>query len=330
VWSLAGDLEYVLSHRDVHDFHVFEASSWALAASRMQTERRRDLWQEALPSVELADRLRRMPLFEYTSVDELFRLARVGRQVRYEPGHVLYERGAAASSLQFVLDGRIKCEGPDGRLEMAAPAALAFEEILEGSPMESTVTAVNKVTTLSMTPDEFLAVLSENVELSAGLFRQFIKARRLDTGHAIVRGGSPGLKPVGSWPAVPGELRAVDRLLVLQSSRLLAHATAAQLWSLSQIARPVTLAAGAEAVKANAEPAMLFVMAGTLRVDGETAGPGDVIGVHETLAGTRLDATVTAVDSATALKIDRGELFDLLADHTGLLQGLFSKLVHQP
>jgi CRP-like cAMP-binding protein len=187
-----------------------------------------------------------------------------------------------------------------------------------------------------MTPAEFLAVLSENVELAGGLFRQFITARGLDSGHAIVRGGTPGLKPggsmprpLGSWPS-PGELRAVDRLLVLQSSPLLAHATAAQLWSLSQIARPVTLPVGAEALKADAEPAMLFVVAGTLRVDGDTAGPGDVIGVHETLAGSRLGATVSVIEPATVLRVDRGELFELLADHTDLLQGLFSKLVRRP
>jgi CRP-like cAMP-binding protein len=191
--------------------------------------------------------------------------------------------------------------------------------------MACTVTATSQVTTLSMTPDEFLAVLSENVELTAGLFRQFITARRLDAGHTIVRGNGSSLTGLAA-----GELRPVDRLLVLQSNPLLAHATAAQLWSLSQIAQPVTLAAGAEAVKANAEPAMLFVVAGTMRVDGDTAGPGDVIGLHETLAGTRLGATVTATDAVTVLKVERGELFELLADHTGLLQGLFSKLVRQP
>jgi hypothetical protein len=118
----------------------------------MPAERRRDVWQEALPSVELADRLRRMPLFTFTSVDELFRLARVGRQVRYEPGHVVYERGAAPASFELVLDGQVLCEGPRGRQEMSAPAALGFEEILEGAPMGATVTAANKVTTRSMTP----------------------------------------------------------------------------------------------------------------------------------------------------------------------------------
>jgi len=29
------------------------------------------------------------------------------------------------------------------------------------------------------------------------------------------------------------------------------------------------------------------------------------------------------------LKVDRGELFELLADHTNLMQGLFSSLVRQ-
>jgi CRP-like cAMP-binding protein len=75
---------------------------------------------------------------------------------------------------------------------------------------------------------------------------------------------------------------------------------------------------------------MLCVLAGTLRVDGDTAGPGDVIGVHETLAGSRLDGTVTVIEPATVLKVDRGELFELLADHTDLLQGVFSQLVRQP
>jgi len=36
LWALAGDLEHVLAHRDVRHWHVFEAASWALAASRMR------------------------------------------------------------------------------------------------------------------------------------------------------------------------------------------------------------------------------------------------------------------------------------------------------
>ena len=40
----------------------------------------------AASAVELASRLRSVPLFAFASVDELFRIALLGRQVRYEPG----------------------------------------------------------------------------------------------------------------------------------------------------------------------------------------------------------------------------------------------------
>ena len=107
MWSLADDLEHVLAHRDVRDQDVFEAASWALAANRVKAERRKQLWQEPLPAVELADRLRKVPLFDFTHVDELFRLARLGRQVRYEQGRAVCERGELAASIQFLLDGRV-------------------------------------------------------------------------------------------------------------------------------------------------------------------------------------------------------------------------------
>ncbi len=67
IWSLADDIEHVLAHRDVHDWYVFEAASWALAEQRMPAERRRELWREPLPAAELAGRLRMLPLFASVS-----------------------------------------------------------------------------------------------------------------------------------------------------------------------------------------------------------------------------------------------------------------------
>jgi hypothetical protein len=77
LWS-ADDPEH-FRHRDVRDLDVFEAASRALAANRVQPERRKELWQEPLPAA-FADRLRRVPLFDFTHVDELNRLARLGRR----------------------------------------------------------------------------------------------------------------------------------------------------------------------------------------------------------------------------------------------------------
>ena len=128
-------------------------------------------------------------------------------------------------------------------------------------------------------------------------------------------------------------LRPVDRVLLLQSSPLLANATAAQLWRLSALAREATVAAGAEAFPKGSEAAILIVLSGSLAVEGAgvegTATAGDVIGMYETLAGSALGASVKAVKESRVLRIDRGGLFELLADHTDLLQGIFSMLLRR-
>jgi AAA family ATP:ADP antiporter len=330
MWSLADDLEHVLAHRDVRDQHVFEAASWALAAHRMPSQTRHALWQEPLPSVELADRLRRLPLFAYTQVNELFRLARLGRQVRHEAAQRLYQRGEQPQTVQFLLDGRVQSASPSGVIEIAAPAPLAVEETLEGSPMAATVTAMERAITLALTNDEFLALLAENVELAEGLFRMLIATHHLGVGHPLIRGTvPPDLKARTS-----DELAPVDRLLLLQSSPLLAHATATQLWRLSVIARPVTLAVGSEPITRGGEAAILIVLSGSVSItspDGqaEVATAGDVIGAYETLGGTTFEATLTVTAAATALRLERDSLFELLADHTDLLQGVFSILLRR-
>jgi CRP-like cAMP-binding protein len=93
----------------------------------------------------------------------------------------------------------------------------------------------------------------------------------------------------------------------------------------------MTIAPGAEAFAKGSEAAILIVLAGSLRVEGEdqagTATAGDVIGIYETLAGSPIHAKVTANKESNVLRIDRRGLFELLADHTDLLQGTFSILL---
>ncbi len=327
LWSLANDLEHVLAHRDVRDQHVFEAASWALAGNRLQGGRRRELWQEPLPTVELADRLRKVPLFDFVDVRELFRLARLGRQVRYENGRTLYERGATVTTVQFLLDGTVEIAAADGRQVLQAPTALGFEELIEGSPMSAKIVAAGRAIALSLTSDEFLALLSENVELAEGLFRMMIESRGLHTGRPLIHGSLPPDLKDRSHAA----LQPIDRVLLLQSSPLLSHATAAQLWRMAAIARPITIAGGKTVLERGGEAAILIVLAGSLNVESAdfagTATSGDVIGMYETLAGVKLDATITAHGESHLLRLDRHALFELLADHTDLLQGVFSILL---
>jgi CRP-like cAMP-binding protein/HEAT repeat protein len=326
MWNLADDIEHILAHRDPRDWYVFEAASWALAAHRMPAERRKALWQEPLPTVELADRLRKIGVFSFASVDELFRIAGLGRQVRYEAGRTLYERDATPSTVQFLLEGRVNAtpaKGPSQAID--APTPVAFEEVLEGSRMQSTITAVEPVIALSLTTDELLALLSENVELAEGIFRTLMQNR--PGWQAVVHGEiSSELQR-----KVAVGLQQVDRVLLLQGIPLLSHATAEQLLGMAAIARHVPLKAGTDPMSGGTA-SILLVLNGSLRIERkggqvETAAAGDVVGIYETLGGTPFAATVTVTGDGSALKLDRSEVFDLLANHTDLLQGVFSGML---
>ena len=227
--------------------------------------------------------------------------------------------------MQFLLDGQVTIAGPKGKQEVRAPAALGVEELLEGAPMRASVVAAEPAITLSMSADDFLTLLSENVELAEGIFRMMIESHGLGTGHTLIHGSLPPELRVEA-------LRAVDRVLLLQASPLLSHATAAQLWRLSAIARPVTIASGKEAIPRGSDAAILIVLSGALQVETGagmvgTATAGDVIGMYETLAGAKLDATITAHSTTHALRLDNDALFELLADYTDLLQGVFATIV---
>ncbi len=326
LWNLADDIEHVLAHRDPRDWYVFEAASWAMAAHRMPAERRKELWQEPLPAVELADRLRRIPVFSFASVDELFRIAGLGQQVRYESGRTLYQRDTKPSTVQFLLEGRVNAAPAKAPAqEIDAPAPVAFEEVLEGSRMNATITALEPAITLSLTTDEFLALLSDNVELAEGIFRMLMQNR--PAWQAVVHGEiMPELQR-----KVAGGLQPVDRVLLLQASPLLSHATAEQLLGMAVIARQVPLAIGKDPMGVGTS-SMLIVLDGSLRIERkggqvETADSGDVVGIYETLGGVPFAATVTVTSPGVALKLERSEVFDLLANHTDLLQGIFSGML---
>jgi CRP-like cAMP-binding protein len=325
VWQVAADMEFALNHHDPRDHYVIEAASWALAARPSSTDERQAGWLEPLPTVELANRLRRLSLFDYVSVDELFRIAETARQVRYEPGRPVCHQGERPDPLQFLIDGEVRFD--DGS-RVTPPSPLAFEEALEGVPIGASVHASGVAITLSLSHEEFLTLLSDNPEVVQGLFKMLIETR----GGAAWRDVVHGRIPEEIARRAENGLPPIDRALLLQESPLLSRATGEHLLRLAAIAREVPLTQGATLVRDGDDPAIYIVLNGELTLDGsgttaQIVRPGDAVGFVETLAGVRADVTIRVLRAGTALRLDGRELFDLLSDHVDLLQGLFSALL---
>ena len=74
-----------------------------------------DSSSEGLPVVALVDRIRATPVFAALSIDELFRVAEVGQEIRHQAGREISRAGQAADEVFFLLEGALEATGETGR-----------------------------------------------------------------------------------------------------------------------------------------------------------------------------------------------------------------------
>ena len=324
VWGLAPDIEHVLAHRDVRDWYVFEAASWALAEHRMPAERRRELWLEPLPAAELAWRLRHLPLFASVTVDELFRVAGASRQVRHEPGTVLLQEGSVPSTIHLLLDGRVTAAARKASpRSIEPPAALGLAEALQGQPMPETVKTTEVAVTLALTTEELRALLSDNSDLVTGLFATLAESVSSPDVPVHPTGAATELQHIAT-----GGLSAVDKVLALQRVPIFTRVSADEMRHLANIAVAVEMQHGSVLFAESAPPALWLVLAGEVALNGSgaavTASAGDIIGSVFTMAGRSLDRSASVRQSGMALKIEHDELFEVLGERPELLRQMFA------
>jgi ATP:ADP antiporter, AAA family len=327
-WTLAEDIEHVLSHRDVRDWFVFETASWALAERRLSAERRRELWREPLPAAALAGRLRALPLFARVTVDELFRIAGSGRQARHEPGTVLLQEGIVPTTVHVLLDGHVllsrQSEAPS---TIGAPAALGLEEVLQGAPANATARAVDLVVTLALPVDDLRTLLADNTDLVRGLFATLTQSWGADAMPLVA-----STTAAADFEALADKgLTAVEKVLALQRVPMFTRVDAADMLGLANAAHTVPIVAGRALFEASALPALWIVLAGEVALELPDRPPvvaraGDVVGTRALLTGQPLGIAANGTTQGLALRIDREDFFDSIEQRPGMLAPLFSAL----
>jgi hypothetical protein len=129
-----------------------------------------------------------------------------------------------------------------------------------------------------------------------------------------------------------GLRQPLEKVLMIRENPLLERATVSQLLDLATVTREVSLTHGSVLFNETDPPALYYVLTGEIRLDGNgastvIAGAGSTIGMSETLAGVSLGRRAVVTRDGLALRLDHDELFDVLADHIDLLQGVFSALL---
>jgi len=304
--SLKGDYDYIATHRSPRDAFVCEAALWAARGNGASND--------GLPVVALVDRIRTTPVFVGLSIDELFRVAEVGLEIRHQAGREISRAGQPPDEVFFLLDGALEVRGDDGpEKELSAPAVANVEEVLQGIPLKNTIRAIEHTIGFRVPAAVFLTMVSDNILMAQGLFRLLLgeSSYRLHQGVTSQQISTPGGHSFRRDP-------------------LLAAATAAQLLALRASSSEVPLTAGSVVFEADSPPAAYQVLEGEVRLESPdrpsvVATKGTTFGVADTLAGTPSGWRAVAAANGRALRLDRDDLFGVMADHVDLMQSLFAE-----
>jgi CRP-like cAMP-binding protein len=282
-----------------------------------------------VPAVVVARELRKIPLFRFVSVDELFRFSTIARQVRHGEGTTFQQHGAPAEYIQVLIEGRAALSEGDHQEDAISPPALfGFREVLEGSAYRETATAKETSICLAMASDDFRSTLAENIEMAEGLFQMLLNVRKENDPPSIWK------RRISDSPSGDGGMRPIDKALLLQQLPIFTEAGAEEVLELSAIVKEIPLEEN-EGVFAEGDTASIWiVLSGAMSLESSsesgaepiTVKAGDIVGAEETLINRPMSWRAKVSQKGRALEIERGPLFDALADRMDLLQSLFRSL----
>lgn len=112
------------------------------------------------------DHLRRVPLFNDCTEEELRRVADISKIVETSAGTVLTEVGTPGDSFFFVIDGRVSVQTQVGLGEPLLPGDFFGEmSLLDGEPRSATIIATTDVRLLVVDRMHFWRLLNEAPDL---------------------------------------------------------------------------------------------------------------------------------------------------------------------
>lgn len=130
-------------------------------------------------------------------------------------------------------------------------------------------------------------------------------------------------------------LSTIERVLTLQKNEIFAEISTEGLAHMAAIAEEVEFQADDSLFEEGAIPdACYLILAGKVQLSRGgrtelTVGPGEDIGVWALFDGEPRVFAARATENTHALRINQDDFYDLLADHTDIIQSLFRTLVRR-
>jgi CRP-like cAMP-binding protein len=134
------------------------------------------LEETPLPRMAMVLHLETVVPFKACSASEIVRLASIARQVEFRPEDVVYHEGDPPRALYSLVTGQVQLSDGGASVLVDPGRTFGMLEILTGRLRRRTATATAAARALSFEAEDFLDLLSNNVEIVRALFRQALEA----------------------------------------------------------------------------------------------------------------------------------------------------------
>ncbi len=129
--------------------------------------------------IEKVIALEAVELLQNLNPEQLARIAGIAREVRFPPGRMVLEPGAAADALYVITDGAVELAREGEVLHTARQnEVLGAWALFDPDPMPVGARTVEDTRLLRISREDFYDLLSDNVEITAAIFSTLVRRFR--------------------------------------------------------------------------------------------------------------------------------------------------------
>lgn len=142
--------------------------------------------ESSMTTLEKLLLLKQVSLFERAPSEDLAELANEAGVVRFDPGTTIFREGDPGDALYVVVEGRVRIHTGEHKLaEMGKGECFGEMAILDDAPRSASVTALDAVTTLKITQEDFFEFLADWPDVARDVF--IVLIQRLRKADAEIR-----------------------------------------------------------------------------------------------------------------------------------------------
>lgn len=139
-------------------------------------------WEEptmGLTAIEKALKLQQVDVLQQASTEDLSYIAQIAKEEQFSASQPIYSEGDLPDALYVVIAGRVRLHREDVEIAVLGEGeAFGSWALLDESPRVASATAVDDVTLLKVSREEFLEVLADRVDIVQAIFKAMVERLR--------------------------------------------------------------------------------------------------------------------------------------------------------